>query len=241
MAREYFCAYHSYADSMRNLSDDECGRLFRALLSYSATGELPVLADRESIAFDFIRSQIDRDREAYEAKCRKNKESVSKRYERSQTNTNEYERIQTNTDVYESYQGEEKGKGEGKEKDKGENNKRAGRAGVFETFAENDQDLMDALVAFRAMRKQIKKPLTERGEELICKKLKDMTNDHAVMVQIIDQSIERGWQGVFPVKDEPTPVPRSLQQNPRGPLTISTPGTDELRMLRRLEGKEGLA
>ena len=240
MAREYFCAYHSYADSMRNLSDDECGRLFRALLSYSATGELPVLADRESIAFDFIRSQIDRDREAYEAKCRKNKESVSKRYERNQTNTNEYERIQTNTDVYERYQGEGKGKGEekGKEKDKGENNTGAGRASVFETFAENDQDLLDALVAFRAMRKQIKKPLTERGEELICKKLGDMTNDHAVMIQILDQSIERGWQGVFPVKEEQPPQRPQNQQNARGPLTFSAPGAEELRMLQRLKEEE---
>lgn len=246
MAREYFCAYHSYSDSMRNLSDEECGRLFRALLSYSATGELPDLSDRESIAFDFMRSQIDRDQEAYEAKCKKSKDSIAKRYERIQTNTNKYERIRTNTDVYERYQGkgEGEGKGEGKGKDKGkgeDNNTRARRAGVFESFSENDQDLLDALIAFRTMRKQIKKPLTERGEELICKKLAELTPDHTVMIQILDQSIERGWQGVFPIKEDPLPARSQIQQNARGPLIISTPGGDELGMLRRLEEKEGLA
>ena len=108
MAREYFCAYHSYFESLRNLTDEECGRLFRALLRYSATGELPTLLDREAVAFDFMRSQLDRDREAYEAKCRKNAESIRKRYERKQPNTN----------VYESYQrkGEREGKGEREEK-----------------------------------------------------------------------------------------------------------------------------
>lgn len=236
MAREYFCAYHSYSDSMRNLSDNECGRLFRALLRYSATGDLPDLTDREGIAFDFMRGQIDRDREAYEAKCRKNRENGEKAFasDRGRTVPNGSDGTQGKG------KGEEKGKG--KDKGEGDNNTRARRAGVFELFADDDQELLDALIAFRAMRKQIKKPLTERGEELICKKLGDMTQDHAVMISILDQSIERGWQGVFPVKEEQTPRPiQQTAQNVRGPLTISTPGADELRMLRRLEEKEGSA
>lgn len=42
MAREFFCAYHSYLNAMRKLSDAECGRLFRALLSYSAENSLSI-------------------------------------------------------------------------------------------------------------------------------------------------------------------------------------------------------
>lgn len=91
MAREYFCAYHSYLASMRNLSDAECGRLFRALLQYGAGDKSINLQGRESIAFDFMAAQIDRDNEAYEARCKKNKENVQQRY------TNEYERIQSYT------------------------------------------------------------------------------------------------------------------------------------------------
>lgn len=81
MAREYFCAYHSYLKQIRKLSDAECGRLFRALLQYSA-GEVDTLIKlqgREEIAFDFICAQIDRDFEAYVEKCAKNRENGSKR------------------------------------------------------------------------------------------------------------------------------------------------------------------
>lgn len=77
MAREYFCAYHSYLKSMRNLSDAECGRLFRALLQYSAGDTSINLQGRESIAFDFISEQIDRDNAAYNAKCETNRKNGS--------------------------------------------------------------------------------------------------------------------------------------------------------------------
>jgi hypothetical protein len=91
MAREYFCAYHSYLASMKNLSDAECGRLFRALLQYGAGDKSINLQGRESIAFDFMAAQIDRDNEAYEAKCQKNKNNILQRY------TNEYDGIRSNT------------------------------------------------------------------------------------------------------------------------------------------------
>ena len=50
MAREYFCAYHSYIKQCKGLSDGELGRLFRALLEYSASGKVPELNGRESVA-----------------------------------------------------------------------------------------------------------------------------------------------------------------------------------------------
>ena len=70
MAVEYFCCYHSYRRSCEKLTDQELGRLFRSLLEYSETGETQELAGRESIAFDFIAADIDRAKEAYEAKCK---------------------------------------------------------------------------------------------------------------------------------------------------------------------------
>ena len=75
MAREFFCAYHSYLNAMRKLSDAECGRLFRALLSYSAGEQLIKLQGREEVLFDVFADQIDRDNAKYEAKCRKNREN----------------------------------------------------------------------------------------------------------------------------------------------------------------------
>lgn len=100
MAREYFCAYHSYIKQCKGLSDGELGRLFRALLEYSASGKVPELNGRESVAFDFMSANIDRDAELYKDTCNRNRENISKRYER----------IRPNTTVYETYQEKEEEK-----------------------------------------------------------------------------------------------------------------------------------
>lgn len=94
MAREYFCAYHSYIKQCKGLSDGELGRLFRALLEYSASGKVPELNGRESVAFDFMSANIDRDAESYKDTCNRNRENISKRYERTRANTSEYETYQ---------------------------------------------------------------------------------------------------------------------------------------------------
>lgn len=75
MAIEYFCCYHSYLKKCEKLTDQELGRLFRALLLYSMTGERTELAGRESIAFDFIAEDIDKAKVNYVEKCRKNTEN----------------------------------------------------------------------------------------------------------------------------------------------------------------------
>ncbi|WP_229421803.1 DUF6291 domain-containing protein [Massiliimalia timonensis] len=79
MPREYFCAYHSYLKGIKRLSEAERGRLFTALLQYSAgEEELIKLQGREEVLFDVYSDQIDRDSEKYEEKCRKNRENGSK-------------------------------------------------------------------------------------------------------------------------------------------------------------------
>lgn len=83
--REYFCAYHSMLGAMRKLSDAECGRLFRALLTYSAGEKPDNLQGREDLLFDVFSQQIDRDADRYEKKCTTNKANGSVR-KRSQAN-----------------------------------------------------------------------------------------------------------------------------------------------------------
>lgn len=116
MAREYFCAYHSYLKSMRNLSEAECGRLFRALLMYSAGDKSINLQGREAVAFDFMAEQIDRDSEAYAEKCQIRREAGQKggrpKKQKNQMVFSESKKTQ----------GKGKGKGEGEEKGKGELN-----------------------------------------------------------------------------------------------------------------------
>lgn len=64
-----FICQDSYLEKIAKLSDQEVGRLFRALMKYHATGEATELKGREDIAFDFIREDIDSAEQRYRAKC----------------------------------------------------------------------------------------------------------------------------------------------------------------------------
>ena len=71
MALEYIAVYYSYLDYMAELSDAECGRLFKACLTYGKTGTVPELRGNERFVWPGIKSQIDRDTQKYKEKCGK--------------------------------------------------------------------------------------------------------------------------------------------------------------------------
>lgn len=75
MAMSGFICHDDYLQKTAKLTDEEVGRLFRCLMRYHATGILEDIDGRESIAFDFIREDIDRTEAAYRAKCEKNREN----------------------------------------------------------------------------------------------------------------------------------------------------------------------
>lgn len=66
----------------------------------------------------------------------------------------------------------------------------------------DDPELNEALIAFVKHRKNLRKPLTDEGVELIVKKLNKMTFSVHEQIEILNQSIEQGWQGIFPLKKE---------------------------------------
>ncbi len=79
MATKYFCCFHSYREKLAALTDEQVGRVFRAALIYSETGELPELPPLESLAFGFIRYDIDQTQEEYERRCATNRANASRR------------------------------------------------------------------------------------------------------------------------------------------------------------------
>ena len=111
--REYFPCYNSYLQKIAKLSDQEVGRLFRALLMYSTTGEAQELAGREAVAYDFIADDIDRANKAYSDKCAVNK--------RNRTSTTVNDRQRPSTTVDETPQNKDKDKDKDKDEyeDKG--------------------------------------------------------------------------------------------------------------------------
>lgn len=65
------------------------------------------------------------------------------------------------------------------------------------------KELMEALAAFEEMRKKIKKPLTDRALKMIIKRLISLSSgDSDLMVKILDRSVRKSWQDVYPYQDD---------------------------------------
>lgn len=70
-------------------------------------------------------------------------------------------------------------------------------------FCTGSPVLDDALRGFAEMRKKMRKPLTDRAKQLIVNKLEKLApGDTEKQAAILDQSVERGWQGIFPLKTD---------------------------------------
>jgi len=120
MGMKYICLYHDYLDKFDQLDDEEAGRLTKALLRYAVNGEIADLGRVEMAYFSFIRSNIDREREQYEEKCRKNRANISKRYQKSTTvyDRREEEEKEENKEKYEHENKDKDEEEDEQEKDK---------------------------------------------------------------------------------------------------------------------------
>ena len=82
-----------------------------------------------------------------------------------------------------------------------EKNKRKTFENVFDEKIVSDI-LKITLKDFIDMRKTIKKPMTSRALELLIDKVRKMTTDEQEQIDILNQSIEHGWQTVYPIKQD---------------------------------------
>ena len=68
-----FVIYHSYLDNLEDLTDEQFGKLFRALFHYEIKREEPNFAGGLKIAFNFIKRDLDANLEKYENICERNR------------------------------------------------------------------------------------------------------------------------------------------------------------------------
>jgi len=73
---------------------------------------------------------------------------------------------------------------------------------IFALCSESDQ-VKALLKDFEEMRKKKRNPMTDKAKELLLKKLNDLSGgDDFMKVHLLEQSIERGWQSVFPLNQD---------------------------------------
>ena len=86
MDKNSFLIYLDYEEQFNLLSNEEAGILIKAIMQYEKTGEIVKLDGMVKMAFSFIKTQLDRDREKYQEKCEKNKNNARKRWNAKNAN-----------------------------------------------------------------------------------------------------------------------------------------------------------
>lgn len=105
-----FILYTSYYALIEGLTDEQLGQLTRAIFLYARDGETIKLEPVVRMAFAFIKDNIERNQDKYQAKCEKNRQIALERERKKREarekagNTNVHERSRTcenNTNVHE--------------------------------------------------------------------------------------------------------------------------------------------
>lgn len=185
MALEYFPCYFSYRKKLSKLSDQEVGRLFRALLEYGEVGVTKELTGRESVAFDFIADDIDRAKAAYEEKCETNRRN-------RQGTTVVDERQQSSTAAHKT-----KDKSETKTKNK-TNSPKGESADALHPLPFETDELKSAFSDWLMYMSECGKPCVSTGlkclENEVCNSAKQF--GEASVAGLIRQCMAAGWQNI---------------------------------------------
>lgn len=105
-----FILYTSYYALIEGLTDEQLGQLTRAIFLYARDGKVIKLEPVVRMAFAFIKDNIERNQDKYQAKCEKNRQIALERERKKREarekadNTNVHERSRTcenNTNVHE--------------------------------------------------------------------------------------------------------------------------------------------
>jgi hypothetical protein len=105
-----FILYTSYYALIEGLTDEQLGQLTRAIFLYARDGKTIKLEPVVRMAFAFIKDNIERNQDKYQAKCEKNRQIAIERERKKREarekagNTNVHERTRTcenNTNVHE--------------------------------------------------------------------------------------------------------------------------------------------
>lgn len=81
MDKNSFLFYYSYLDKLNWCSDSEFRNIIKAMVFFDRDGELISLTEREQIAFDMIRVDLEQNRQKYKDKCEKNRQIAMGKWE----------------------------------------------------------------------------------------------------------------------------------------------------------------
>ena len=205
MAKDSFILYLDQQEIFKMLTDEEAGQLIKAIFEYENTGKIISLEKSLQIAFIPIKSALDRNKEKYNKVVERNKKNIEKRWNKENTKNTTGKigipKDTKNTDN-DSDNEHDSDSEHDNEYDMNKKEKVKKRKTFDDVFSENhfSKELENTIKDFIDMRYTIKKPMTTKALELLIKNLEKLTNLEEEKIAILNQSIEHGWQTVYPLK-----------------------------------------
>ena len=210
MILPYIKIYPDFINVVQELDNGARGRLLLAIMQYANGEEPDELTGAERIAFIVIKSQIDRDADAYEANAKKQSENGKKggrpkkptAFSENPKNPPVFSESHSKPKKPEKEKDKDKDKEEEEDKDKDKDKSARTRdADAFAAFAAGDGDLLAVLKDFEKMRRSIKKPLTDTAKKLLVNKLENNFPPEQ-WKPVLEQSIVKCWQDIYPLKEQ---------------------------------------
>jgi hypothetical protein len=191
MTKKTLILFTELKEVFDTLSNEQAGQLIKAIFEYEQTNILPDLEGLLKIVFIPIRQSIDRNRIKYENVCDRNKENIGKRWNKNNTkNTSGKIGINKNT------KNTDKDKDSDKDKEK-DNNKEK------DIIGDTPKTPLEVkFEEFLKFRKAKKVPVLPESVDALKAKLWKLSNkNEQVAIEILNESIANGYQGIFELKN----------------------------------------
>lgn len=221
MGKDSFIIYNSFYPPISDLSDEQLGRLFRAIFEYNISGQ--ILVDNDiKMAFYFFKNQIDVDSKKYNERIERNREngrkggnkkaenqkvsSKSSKCYRPLANASECKRNLANLADNDNDNVNDNDKKEIELSNDNPKKKSFDLSFVSSEYMEAFQEWLD----YKKARKETYQ--TQMGvKKCYSHLLKLCEGNPAIAKQIVDQSIANNWAGLFELK-----TPGKVSAHPTG-------------------------
>jgi len=192
MDKNNFLMYKDFKSSIDILTDEQAGKLIKAVFNYVNGRIEPDFKDGMlKMAFNILKTQLERDLESYKKRVKASQENgkLGGRPPK-EDKPNKPTRLKKTKLVAPKPR-------------KGDSVSVSDKDSVNGIDKENIKEvslLETAIEDFIKFRKKIKNAMTDKAIELLKIELSKLTDNDTDKIAIIEQSILNGWKGVFPLK-----------------------------------------
>jgi len=217
--KKSFVMYKSWDPMIKDLDDASVGILMKAAFAYQCGYEYEIENPVIRAVFAVMVAEFEKNEAKYQEVCEKNAENVRKRWAaaKGEEDTTVYDRIRPNTNAYDSIRNDTKNTDSDSDSDRdndsdkdrdrdiesdvkpsGKRKQSKREAEVVPTYVK-DPILNATILEFLDYRKQMRSSMSDIAVTKMLAKLEKIGKSDHERVEILNQSMENGWKGIFPL------------------------------------------